>query len=135
MARPDPDEKKATRRAAAMVWSLEECSIVGPFPRRGREVGMIGRVLLVLAVGAGLPADRPLGRRRSPVRGAPPRRQGRASHPDPPGVLRPDRPAPGTGADRGLRGGRSARRLRAADRRAAGLSPVRGALGPLLARS
>ena len=51
----------------------------------------------------GLAADRPAHRRRTPGQGAAPRRAGRPPHPDPPGVLRPDRPAPRAGADRGVR--------------------------------
>ena len=53
---------------------------------------------------------------------------------DPPGVLRPDRPAARARAGRGVRRRRPARRLRAAGRRAARLAPLRRALGPLLAR-
>ena len=50
------------------------------------------------------------------------------------GDVRPDRPAARAGSGRGVRGRRPSRRLRAADRRAARLAPVRRALGPRLAR-
>ena len=51
----------------------------------------------------GLAADRPADRRRAPGRGAAPRRAGRPPHPDPPGLLRPDRPAARARAGRGVR--------------------------------
>ena len=51
----------------------------------------------------GLAADRPAHRRRAPGQRAAPRRAGRPPDPDPPGVLRPDRPAARARAGRGVR--------------------------------
>ena len=59
---------------------------------------------------------------------------GRQADPDPPRHVRPDRPAADPGGGRGVRGRSVARRLRQGRRPAAGLAPLRRALGAALAR-
>ena len=66
--------------------------------------------------------------------GADAERPGRPAQADPPGVLRPARPAADAGGGRGVRRRPRPRRLRQADRPAARQPALRRALGPALAR-
>ena len=68
------------------------------------------------------------------ARGLRPGARRRPGHARPPALLRPDRPAADARGDRRVRRRPVAGRLRAAGRPAAGLAPLRRALGPALAR-
>ena len=115
----DPLRTSTDRRAGRDWWSLQPVKRPAPpQSRNGRP-----RTRSTRSCSSELEAARP----RLPPAGRPP-------HAHPPSRLRPDRSAPDPRGGRGVRGRRSARRVRAPGRSAPRLAPLRRPLGAALAR-
>ena len=127
MGRPDPRTGKACRVAASIrltgaeFWSFQPVRDSAAAGGEGRRLAAQPR-----SIASSWPSSKTKGLRPVPA--------GRPAHADPPGHLRPDRPAADAGGDRRLPRRRLAGRLRQGRRPPAGLAGLRRALGPALAR-